>query len=178
MNGEPLKCVASDAEKMYETEAISQDVLDIKYLPETVSLDMPEIVYDQDADVTVSCKSDGNPVPVLALKSADESVQQAIGNGSSYTIPSISKDQTYTFWCVASTSNQEGFEAYSIQSEQESMEVNFLGKPTIDVDGERSEISDNNFSIAKGTGFSISCEAEAKPEATYEWFKKEGDSEA
>lgn len=171
MNNQALKCVASDADNMYSVEGVSQEVLDIKYLPETVELLMPEVVYDQDVDVTVSCKSDGNPAPVLALMSSEESIQQAIGNGSSYTIPKINKDQAYQFWCLASTSNQNDYQDYKIESAPETMDVNFLGVPTIDVDGERSTISENNFSIAKDSKFSITCEAVAKPEATYQWFK-------
>jgi len=171
MNGQALKCVASDADKMYQVEGVSEQVLDIKYLPETVELEMPEVVYDQDADVTVSCKSDGNPAPVLVLRSSDESIQQAIGNGSSYTIPKINKDQAYQFWCIASTQNQNDYQNYKIESEPQTMDVNFLGVPAIDVDGERSTLSENNFSIAKDSKFSITCEAVAKPEATYQWFK-------
>jgi len=174
-NGQSIKCVVSDSENMYVAEAVSE-VLDIQYLPTEVKVVADSSDVFEGDSLTISCESNGNPAPVLTLVHLnDEAINTQINGTSQYKIDKVVKEGDYSFKCVAE-SDDELYSEFKKESAELPVTVNYLTVPVISVDGFKNQIGDRNI-IQVGKEFSLSCEAEASPDANYKWFKvTEGDS--
>lgn len=168
-NGQPIKCVVNDAEQMYQVET-SSDALDIKYLTTEVLVKSSNENVFEDEELTVSCSANGNPAPSLTLVHLNsDSINAQINGNSTYTISKVVRTGDYAFKCVA-RSSEPGYELFVKESEQLTVQVKYLTTPVIDVEGERTEVK-NKFTVAQDKQFTLSCEAEADPVATYLWYK-------
>lgn len=168
-NGQPIKCVVNDAEQMYQVET-SSDALDIKYLTTEVSVKSSNENVFEDEELTVSCSANGNPAPSVTLVHLNsDSINAQINGSSTYTISKVVRTGDYAFKCVA-RSSEPGYELFVKESEQLTVQVKYLTTPVIEVEGERTEV-ENKFTVAQDKQFTLSCEAEADPVATYVWYK-------
>ncbi|XP_061754023.1 neurotrimin isoform X4 [Nerophis ophidion] len=112
-----------------------------------------DIVVNEGSNVTLMCQADGKPEPLISWKLISSSGDQATDDDY-LEIPSISRQRAGTYECTA---------VNNIDTDTQTVDITVNYAPSVS-DG-------RDVGVTLGQRGVLECEADAVPEADFEWYK-------